>query len=159
MSHRSVLRGAAAAGLLASTLTPSAAVAEDLLYKYKITDLAALKGYNRKPYWRVLAECAGLHGALSNKLQSDGHSQGAAISKARGVALLRTSMERLRADRGLAEPEALKLTGEAVDAGREAGVQMVSEPTASGFSHTQLVDLVCTQVEERHARAARFVRR
>jgi hypothetical protein len=103
----------------------------------------------------VLAECAGIHGALANRYQAAGREPDFQAAKSRGVEFLQTANRRLRADRGLPAAEAQALTAEAVDKGRAAGATFLARKPASGHSHEQLIDLLCSQVGERHARATR----
>jgi hypothetical protein len=133
----------------------SAAEAADLLYTYRPVEVAPLKGYEGQPYWRVLAECAGIHGALANSYQRSARQSDFQAAKARGVHFLQTANQQVRRDRGVTEAEARALTTEAVDAGRAAGAAFLSMRPASSYSHEQLIDLLCTQVSERHARALR----
>ena len=127
----------------------------DLLYTYRAVEIASLKGYDNQPYWRVLAQCAGVHGALANRYEAAGRSAEHQSAKARGVQFARTAIERVRIDRGVSEEEARRLAAAEVDVGRDAGRALLSRPPASGYSHEQLVDVLCTQVSERHDKAAR----
>lgn len=144
--------------LLAALVTASspAQASGDLVYTYRAnSEVAPLKGYDGRPYWQVLAECAGAHGALANRYESQGLGPATQLAKTKGVNFLNTANGRIRADRGVTAAEALALSSPHVDDGRAAGAVLLNRPTASGYSHEQLLDVMCAQVDERHARAAR----
>ena len=145
--------------LLTAATSTGPAYADDLIYSYRVNqEIAPLKGYDAQPYWRILAECSGVHGVLANRYQARGLEREAVIAKDRGVVFLRGALQQLKLDRGLPQSEALALATPAVDAGREQGAELLKRPSASGYSHEQLIDVLCTQVAERHVRAARHAR-
>jgi hypothetical protein len=127
----------------------------DLLYTYRPVELASLKGYHNQPYWVVLAQCAGVHGALVHRYEGAGRAIDHQSAKARGVQFARLAIQRIRADRGVSEEEARRLVAAEADVGRDAGRVLLSKRPESGYSHEQLIDVLCTQVGERHERAAR----
>lgn len=117
--------------------------------------MPVLKGYDNQPYWRVLAQCAGVHGALANRYEDTGRAQDYQAAKTRGVVFVNAATRRLGADRGLSEADARRLVAEEVDVGRDAGKTLLTGRPASGYSHEQLIDALCTQVSDRHDKAAR----
>jgi hypothetical protein len=142
--------------LIAGAALASPAMAQDdLLYTYRKVEVGPLKGYDNQPYWRVLAQCAGVHGALANRYEDAGRAADYAAAKARGVWFMRAATSRLQADRGASAEDAHRLAAAEVDVGRDAGRVMLSERPASGYTQEQLIDVLCTQVGERHEKAAR----
>ena len=153
-----MIRAAAVLAVILGAACPAQA-AGDLLYTYKPAEIRPLKSYNNQPYWRLLAQCAGLHGALANRYQAAARDADHRAAVSRGVLFLRTAMQRISADRGLPSDAARVLAAEEVEAGRVAGVELLSGRPASGYSHEQLFDLLCTQVATRHEAALRHQRR
>jgi hypothetical protein len=140
----------------------SAGAGSDLMYHHRpASELPVLKAYHQQPYWRALAECAGIHGELANRYDAAGRADLARAAKDRGVGFLRAANRQLMSDRGLEESAALSLTAPMVDAGRGSGQSLLKTPTASvtAYSHEQIIDAMCSQLADRHARATRGARR
>lgn len=145
---------------LAGTSLNGPAAADDLIYRYSPFQLEALKAYNRQPYWRPLAECAGIYGALVNHHQTAGRDAAAATARAEGVRFLTVARDRLTSDRGLKPKEATRLTLESVETGRNAGeTLLMAKPVVGGVGREQLIELFCSQVDDAHRSALRFTRR
>lgn len=137
----------------------SAAHANDLVYRYRVqAELPVLRNYDNQPYWRALAECAGIYGVLSNRYEAAGMDRPALTAKDRGVSFLRAADERLQTDRGVGREEARSLTVPAVDAGRQSAGALLRTPPERGYSHEQIIDAMCSQLTDRHAEAARAAR-
>ena len=148
------------AASFAAALGAGPASADDLMFRYQpMKHINVLKAYGGTPYWGVLAECAGVYGALVNRYETTGQGALAGAAKAEGVRFLNTATARLQMDRGLAPGEALELTKERVEIGRQSGQQMLSEPPARGLRHEQVIEMFCSQVDQAHRSAARFARR
>ena len=150
-----MIRAVLTIALLAIFGGSSNAQTGDLSYNYRPAEIAPLKGYDGQPYWRLLAQCAGVHGTFANRYGAAGQQREAERSKTRGVEFLRLAEAQLRRDRGLAEPEIRLLSVAAVEQGRDGAEAMLAAPTASGYTHAQLADLFCNQISQRHKRAAR----
>lgn len=100
--------------------TPAAA--GDLLYP---GGTLLSEGAIGKPVWEIQAECAGLFGATSNILASNGDTRGADAAKAQGVAFFQDGVERLMRDRGISRAAAIAAASPAVDAGRAGALQSI----------------------------------
>jgi hypothetical protein len=147
-------------GLVAALLGVAApAAAADLVFVYRNKHVDSLKSYNRTPYYKMLAECAGGYGSLVARYDAAGDSGRAAAAKAQGVAFANKATARLSADRGIGERDALELIRADVEAGRAAGEGLFREPANRHLSHEQVLDLFCSQVQDAHDSAARFARR
>ena len=157
---RAALTTAVAAALAMLAAAPPAA-ADDLIYRYRPSQhLSVLKAYSQQPYWHMLAECAGIYGALVNRYQATGQPGRADAAKAEGVSFLNLATSRLARDRGIARDEALKLAATKVEAGRASAEQMLSEKLRDRqVSHEQVIELFCSQISDAHASAERFARR
>ena len=151
-----MIRSLALAAILAGAPSILQAQAGDLIYTYRPAEIAPLKGYDGQPYWRLLAQCAGVHGAFANRYGASGQTKEQKASMAHGVAFLRMAETQIRRDRGLAETEVRSLTIAAVDEGRDGAEALLAAPTASGYSHAQLADAFCSQITNSHKRAARW---
>ena len=149
--------------LLAVVAVPaSAGAGSDLMYHHRpAQELPVLRAYHQQPYWRALAECAGIHGELANRYDAAGRGDAARAAKDRGVGFLRAANAQLMSDRGLDESAALSLTAPVVDAGRVSGQSILKASTASvsAYSHEQIIDAMCSQLADRHARATGGARR
>ena len=144
--------------IVAALVASTPAAAADLAFRYKKENVGALQGYNGRPYWRMLSECAGIYGALSNRYENQGNAAAAEAAKTQGVAFAKAATARLQADRSLAPSDALALIGADVDAGRASGEALFREPPARGLRHEQVLDLFCSQIDQAHTKAARFTR-
>ena len=146
----------ASVALAAVLMAAQPAAAADMLYRYKPTQLSTLRGFNHQPYWALLAECAGIYGSLTNRLQDQGDPR-ADAAKAQGVAFFNLANARLTQDRGLTSEQARPLLVERVDAGRASGMQMLSEPPYDRtVNNEQVIDLFCSQVHGAYKSALRF---
>ena len=148
------MRAAWLAAVLVVAATPAASA--DLAFKFKPRNVAALRAYNDRPYYRMLGECAGIYGSLVGRYEAAGARTRADAAKAQGVAFARAATARLRADRGIGDQAALALIREDVESGRASGEALFRQPPPRGLRHEQVLDLFCSQVEEAHASAARF---
>lgn len=140
----------------ALTTAPSSAWSADLLYRHRPADVELLKPFDGQPYWRVLATCAGLHGAVSNQAEADGRAALAAASRARGVAYTSAARAQAGADRSLEASAALDLITPAVQDGRRQGAALIGSRTG-GYAPEQVVDAMCAQVSAQHAAAMTVV--
>jgi hypothetical protein len=151
-----------AAILLACAAHGTATAGQDAVYHYRpAKELPTLRAYHQQPYWRGLAECAGMHSVLMRRFETAGEGGAASASRERSVRLLRQANERLRADRGLSEREALDLTAPVVDAGRGSAELLFRTPPpwAGAYSTEQIVDSMCAQLADRDLQAPRNTRR
>ena len=144
--------------LVAAALVAAAgpAAAADLAFKYRTQHVEALRGYHNQPYWKVLAECAGIYGSLVGRYEAAGDAPRAQAARRQGVGFANAAMARLRADRGVGPGEALDLIRDEVETGRASSLALLGSGSVQGLRHEQVLDLFCTQVDEAHARAARF---
>lgn len=153
---RSILRTVVLAGAM---LAAQPALADDLVYRYKPSQLNTLSAYNRQPYWHLLAECAGMYGGLVAHFDSRGSAAMADRAKAQGIAYLNKATDRLSKDRGLSADEARRIAVPRVEVGRGSTEGILREPPARGLKHEQIIDLFCTQVDDAYASSLRFVTR
>jgi len=143
--------------LVATVLGSSApAVAEDLVYVYRNKHVAPLRQYNRQPYSKLLAECAGTYGSLVARYEAAGQTARADAAKAQGIAFANKAAAQLAQDRGLNQKDALQLIAADVETGRAAGEGLFRQPPPRDLSHEQVLDLFCSQIDEAYASAKRF---
>lgn len=140
--------------LLGAASASTGVAAQDLLYRHRPVEVQALARYGEQPYWRVLAICAGMHGALVNQYEAQARPAEGSAAKARALAFMGSALRQAQADRGLDRSGALDLVTPAVNEGRVLGSALLQRRT-NGYTAEQLVDVMCTQVSERHAQATR----
>jgi hypothetical protein len=154
------LRRTLATLLLCISGVASPAAAGDALYHYRpAEELPVLRSYHRQPYWRALAECAGIHGVMMDRFQAVGQVQAADVSRQYAVSMLHRANQRLQADRGLTDKEALALTAPMVEAGRGSGEALLGADR-SGRPHSpeQIAVGMCGQLADRDAQLSRTSR-
>ena len=144
---RSVLLSALIVGLT------SPVAAADLVYKRRPAEFDVLARYDGQPYWRVLATCAGMHGAMANAYNQQGRAADGSQAKRHGLAFAQSALRRLQADRGLERAPALDLVTPAVNEGRMIGSTLLQRRSGR-FTPEQVVDATCTQASERHEQAS-----
>ncbi len=145
------------AALVAAGLgSAGAASADDLLYVYRNKHVKPLQQYNRQPYSKLLAECAGTYGSLVARYEQSGQSARAQSAKAQGVAFANKAAAQLAEDRGVSQKDALQLLAGDVEYGRSASEGLFRQPAPRDLSHEQVLDLFCTQIDEAYTSAKRF---
>lgn len=82
------------------------AAAEDMTYRHGDGGPSLLESSNGRPYWLLLAECAGFYGAMANTAQSDRAAQ---ADLDLGVRVFEQALARVRVDRNLDQASAVEL--------------------------------------------------
>lgn len=136
-----------------AVLSAVPASAADLLYLRRPAEVEVLARYHQQPYWRVLAACAGMHGAMVTRYRAEGRAAESAQAKAVGLNFMRAALRQARSDRGIEQSAAIDLVTPAVNEGRVLGTALLQR-RPGGYTPEQVVDAMCTQASERHARAA-----
>ena len=147
----------AGVALCSGLLTSPALARGDAIYHHRpASELPVLRLYHRQPYWRGLAECAGIHGVLMDRFQAAGQVQAADVSRRSAILMLQKANARLRLDRVLDEREALAVSSPAVEAGRASGEALL-QPRRAGqaFSPEQVALAMCGQLADRDAEFSR----
>lgn len=141
-----------AAALAASTLS-APAMAADLAYDGDSMLAAGAKG---KPYWMIQAQCSGFFGATSAYMAERGDADGAEKAKVQGVSFFRDAVDRLVRDRDITRPAAIEAVSQAVDSGRQEGLQKIRD--GGGLqprSHWNVARSVCLDVNDAY-KAVRY---
>lgn len=94
------------------------AAASDLAYRHQDDGPSLLEGSNGRPYWLLLAECAGFYGALANTAESEADQQ--AVLRT-GVDTFEMAVSRLRIDRGIDQAAAVALMEPYIERARLLG--------------------------------------
>ncbi|WP_296818155.1 hypothetical protein [Brevundimonas sp.] len=112
------------AAAIAAVAAPSAA--SDLTYRHRDDGPSLLEGSNGRPYWLLLAECAGFYGAMANVAASEAD---ATQSLDAGVDLFRLAVSRLRIDRQIDQNAAVHLMEPHIERARRlAEANMAADP-------------------------------
>ena len=146
-----IFRAATLVAVAAVGATP--ALSADLTFRYRPDNAAALRDYDNQPYWRLLSECGGVYGSLSNRYTAAGDAAAAQTAKDQGVRYAQAAMRQLSTDRGVTSSQALDMLTADIGAGRSSGDRLLSRSTGFRGGHEQLADLFCGQVEQGHRSA------
>jgi hypothetical protein len=134
------------AGVVAGLALPAAAA--DMVYNPRRPPelVAHLKG---EPYWKLQAECAGLHSAARKWYADHGRDAEASAAASRGSRFLENALDRLEADRGVDRETAVDLIAPSFNAGLGRGETLLAQanPVDRGVSHFNLVRSACIEVE------------
>ena len=146
--------------VLAATLAvvasaaPSMASDPDLLFPGReastMTELAA-----NQPYWALLAECAGVFGAASQWEKGRGNPSAADADKAAGSRFLTDAIERLKADHGLNDNDALAFASDQVSVGHQQGLEILSSGDIGPSSKWNWKRSACLEIQDTYHRDAR----
>lgn len=141
------------AAAIAASVLSAPAMAADLAYD---GDSMLAEGAKGKPYWMIQAQCSGFFGATSAYMAERGDADGADKAKVQGVAFFRDAVDRLVRDRKLTRPAAIEAVSQAVDAGRQEGLQKIKD--GGGLqprSHWNVARSVCLDVNDAY-KAVRY---
>lgn len=117
----------ALAAALASAATP--VLASDLTYRHRDDGPSLLEGSNGRPYWLLLAECAGFYGAMANTAADQAEAD---ETLGAGVDLFRLALARLRNDRALGQDAAVALMEPHIERARQlAESNIAADPAGS----------------------------
>lgn len=108
------------------------AAADDLAYRHADGGPSLLEASNGRPYWLLLAECAGFYGAMANTARSD---QAAQADLELGVRVFEQALARVRADRNLDQASAIDLLDPHIQRARmlaEANIARDPDEAVSG---------------------------
>lgn len=128
-------------------LAPPAAAADMIYNPRRPPELVAhLKG---EPYWKLQAECAGLHSAARKWFADRGRDAEASAAAARGSRFLDNALDRLEADRGVEREAAVDMIAPAFNAGLGRGEALLAQanPVDRAVSDFNLVRSACIEIE------------
>ena len=144
----------ASALAVASAALPATAAGPDLLFPTREASNITAPAANQ-PYWALLAECAGVFGAASQWESGHGHSEAADEDKATGTRFLNDAIERLKADHGLSDHDALALASDEVSEGHDQGADLLANGDISGGSQWNWKRSGCMQIQDAYHHDAR----
>ena len=137
--------------LAALTFTAPALAQDRVMTRAEST--AEIRDMVGRPYWALLARCAGTYGAKTNQLESNPATAPSAPAARRiGVEYLELGLAQLQADRNLDRRAALTAIAPTVQAGREEGARILALRGPGLTTAWALAETVCTDMRAAYTR-------
>ena len=136
-----------AALAIASAALPAVASDTDMLFPSREASNITAAAANQ-PYWALLAECAGVYGAASQWESGRGNAAAAEEDKATGTRFLNDAIERLKADHGLSDSDALAFASDEVSEGHSQGTELLAHGDISAGSQWGWKSSGCEQIQD-----------
>jgi hypothetical protein len=143
-----------ASSLAALVVAAPAFAGDDMLFPSREASSLTARAAHQ-PYWALLAECAGVFGAANNFEAGRGDARAAESDKATGESMLNDAIERLTADHGITNDEALALAGDEVNVGREQGGELLAHGDFGAYSQWNYKRSACLEIQDTYHRDRR----